>query len=152
VLEDPRPPANLRFTRSARILLVQRIIELFGALSFRHGLWELAAYNAGDVGDRFRGVIFETHRTPYARHRSVNEADQPLLEQGESLRRVLRGEREDQAIGNLLELPVFLGLSSEGPADILANRPDHADPYLRRCDLTCKKTARHEPKSVLGLT
>ena len=37
VLEDRRPPANPWFTRSARIVLVRRIIELFGVLRFGDG-------------------------------------------------------------------------------------------------------------------
>jgi hypothetical protein len=68
-------------------------------------------------------MIFETHRTPHARHRRAHEAAEPILEQGESFRRVLHGKGEEQASGNQLELPVLLGLSSEGSADILTDRP-----------------------------
>src|SRR6266581_4773170 len=143
VLEDWRSPANSRFTRSVRIVLVRRVIELFGVLPFGHRLRQLAANDVGDVGNRFRDVIFEVHRTPHTRHRLRNKAVEPMLEQSESFRRVLYGEREDQASGNKLELHVLLGLGPEGPADLLADRSDHAHPYLRWRDLTCKQSARH---------
>ena len=93
VLEDWRPPTNPWLPRSADIVLVRAVIELCGIFRLGDGLWlrQLAADDAADVGDRFGDMIFETHRTPHARHRRVNETVEPILEHGESFRRVLHG-------------------------------------------------------------
>ena len=156
MLEDRRPSADPWLSRSAHIVLVRGIIELFGILRLGDRLWlrQLAADDAPDVGNRFGDVIFEADRTPHTPHSHVDEAIEPFPKQVESFRRMLDGEREEQPFRDLLELLVSLGIGSESVADIVTDRSDDADPHLRPRDLACEQTARHEPKPVpvLGLT
>ena len=96
MLEDRRPPANPGLPRSADIVLVRGIIELFGTLLFgdRLWLWQLAANGARDVNNRFGDMIFEADRAPHARHSCINEVVESIPQQVESFRSVLDGKRK----------------------------------------------------------
>ena len=88
-----------------------------------HGLGQVPLDDARDIGDRFGHMIFESDRSAHASHRHVDEGIEPILQQVDSLCRVLDRKGKQQPSKNPLEFRIVLGLRSERAAEWSSTGP-----------------------------